>query len=145
MQEKWVWSLRQEDALDKEMETHFNTLNGKSHRWRTLAGYSTWGRKESDTTEHTHKRTRTIINKKGWLGNAKLSGSEKELQLKVNLRINQPWYSLQFVGNANYQVYHKIFRTCMFIRSPTVYLNFENLKDQESKLIWEMQQNFSND
>jgi len=26
-------------------------LPGKSHGWRSLAGYSPWGRKESDTTE----------------------------------------------------------------------------------------------
>ena len=26
-------------------------LPGKSHAWRSLAGHSPWGRKESDTTE----------------------------------------------------------------------------------------------
>ena len=26
-------------------------LPGESHRWRSLAGYSPWGRKEADTTE----------------------------------------------------------------------------------------------
>ena len=29
-------------------------LPGKSHGQRSLAGYSPWGRKESDTPEHTH-------------------------------------------------------------------------------------------
>ena len=29
-------------------------LPGKSHGWRNLAGYSPWGRKESDTTEQLH-------------------------------------------------------------------------------------------
>ena len=29
-------------------------LPGKSHGWRSLAGYSPWGRKESDTTERLH-------------------------------------------------------------------------------------------
>ena len=29
-------------------------LPGRSHRQRSLAHYSPWGRKESDTTEHTH-------------------------------------------------------------------------------------------
>ena len=29
-------------------------LSGKSHGWRSLAGYSPWGRKESDTTERFH-------------------------------------------------------------------------------------------
>ena len=30
-------------------------LPGKFHGQRSLEGYSPWGRKESDTTEHTHK------------------------------------------------------------------------------------------
>ena len=38
-----VWSLDQEDALQKVME-----FQGQ----RSLAGYSPWGHKESDTTEH---------------------------------------------------------------------------------------------
>ena len=38
-------------------------LPGKSHGQRSLAGYSTWGCKESDTTEHTH----THIIRKDWL------------------------------------------------------------------------------
>ena len=29
-------------------------LPGKFHGWRTLVGYSPWGRKESDTTEQLH-------------------------------------------------------------------------------------------
>ena len=29
-------------------------LPGKFHRWRSLVGYSPWGRKESDTTEQLH-------------------------------------------------------------------------------------------
>ena len=29
-------------------------LPGKSHGWRSLVGYSSWGRKESDTTEQLH-------------------------------------------------------------------------------------------
>ena len=28
-------------------------LPGKAHGWRSLAGYSPWGHKESDATEHT--------------------------------------------------------------------------------------------
>ena len=30
------------------------SLHGKSHGWRSLVGYSPWGRKESDTTEQLH-------------------------------------------------------------------------------------------
>ena len=29
-------------------------LPGESHGWRSLAGYSPWGRKESDTTGRLH-------------------------------------------------------------------------------------------
>ena len=48
MQETWVRSLGQEDHLEKEMATHSSTvlLPGKFHGWRSLVGYSPWGRKE---------------------------------------------------------------------------------------------------
>ena len=36
-------------------------LPRESHGQRSLAGYSPWGRKKSDTTEHTHTHTRTGI------------------------------------------------------------------------------------
>ena len=54
MQETWVQSLGQEDALEKEMATHSSTLAWKSHGWKSLVGYSLWGRKKSDTTERLH-------------------------------------------------------------------------------------------
>ena len=33
------------------------SLPGKSHGWRSLVGYSPWGRKESDRTEQLHLLT----------------------------------------------------------------------------------------
>ena len=51
MWETQVRSLGWEDPLEKEMTTHFSTLTGKSHGWRSMVGYSPWGHKESDTTE----------------------------------------------------------------------------------------------
>ena len=36
------------------MATHSSILAGKLHGQRSLAGYSPWGPKESDTTEHEH-------------------------------------------------------------------------------------------
>ena len=54
IQETWVRSLGQEDPLKKEMATHSSTLAWKIHGWRSLVGYSPWGRKESDTTERLH-------------------------------------------------------------------------------------------
>ena len=40
-----------EDPLEKGMATHSSILAGEFHGQRSLAGYSPWGRKESDTTE----------------------------------------------------------------------------------------------
>ena len=40
-----------ERSLEKEMATHSSILPGESHGQRSLAGYSPWGHKESDTTE----------------------------------------------------------------------------------------------
>ena len=46
MQETWVQSLGQEDALEEKVATHSNILAwGKSHEQRSLVGYSTWGHK----------------------------------------------------------------------------------------------------
>ena len=39
--------------LEKEMATH-STILGNFHGQRSLASYSPWSLKESDTTEHTH-------------------------------------------------------------------------------------------
>ena len=44
-------------SWEKGMATHSSILAGESHGQRSLAGYSPWGHKESDTTEvteHTH-------------------------------------------------------------------------------------------
>ena len=43
-----------EDPLEKKTEPTPLFLPWKSHGQRSLAGYSPWGRKESDATEHTH-------------------------------------------------------------------------------------------
>ena len=51
-QEMRVQSLGGEDLLEEEMQPTPVFLLGKSHRQRSLAVYSPWGHKESDTTEH---------------------------------------------------------------------------------------------
>ena len=48
-QEMQIRSLGQEDPLEEEMATTPGFLPGKSHEQRSLAGYSLWGHKESDT------------------------------------------------------------------------------------------------
>ena len=50
MQETQVQSLSWEEPLEKGMATHLVFLPGESHGQRSLAGYSPWGHKESDTT-----------------------------------------------------------------------------------------------
>ena len=50
-QEIWVQSLSPEDLLEEEMATTPVFLPGESHGQKSLAGYSLWGHKESDTAE----------------------------------------------------------------------------------------------
>ena len=51
MQKTWVQSLGREGVLEKNMATHPSVLAWRFHGQRSLAGYSPWGHKESDTTE----------------------------------------------------------------------------------------------
>ena len=54
MQETRARSLGWEDPLENDMTIHSSILR-ESHGQRSLAGYSPWGHKESDTTERlTH-------------------------------------------------------------------------------------------
>ena len=59
MKETCVQSLVGKHPLEKEMATTPVFLSGKSHGWRSLAGYSPSAHKESDMTErpgmHAHK------------------------------------------------------------------------------------------
>ena len=52
MQDTWVWSLGQEDPLEKRMAAHSGVLVWKIP-WSEEHGrlYSPWGHKELDTTE----------------------------------------------------------------------------------------------
>ena len=52
LQQTWVRSLGRENPMEEEMEPSAVFLPGKSHGQRSLAGYSPWGHKESDMTEH---------------------------------------------------------------------------------------------
>ena len=53
-----VRSLGWEDPVEYKMATHSSIL-GKFHGQRSVAGYSPWGLKKLDTTEHTHTYTHT--------------------------------------------------------------------------------------
>ena len=53
IQDMWFLSLHWEDPLQKEMATHSSVfLPVESCGQMSLAGYRSWGLKESDTTEH---------------------------------------------------------------------------------------------
>ena len=53
--ETFVWSLWVGNILWRgKWQPTPVFLPGKSHGWRSLAGYSPWGRKQSDTTEQIH-------------------------------------------------------------------------------------------
>ena len=47
----WVQPLGQEDPLEKEWQPTPVFLPGEVHGQGSLAGYSSWGHKESDRTE----------------------------------------------------------------------------------------------
>ena len=51
---QWAGSLGQEDPLEEGMATPPVFFPGKFHGQRSLVGYSLWGHKELDTTEHTY-------------------------------------------------------------------------------------------
>ena len=60
MPETWIQSLGRKDPLEERTATHSNILPGESHGQSSLVGYSSWGHKESDTTEaaqhpHVHR------------------------------------------------------------------------------------------
>ena len=55
-----VRSLGQEDPLEEDKQLTPIFLPGESHEQRSLAGYSSWGHKELDTT-HVTEHTRTHI------------------------------------------------------------------------------------
>ena len=55
IQEAQVRSLGREDPQRKEWQPILVLLPGESHGQRSLVGYSSWGRKDSDMTERlTH-------------------------------------------------------------------------------------------
>ena len=60
-QEMCLWSLGQENALEKEMEPLPVFLLGKSHEQRSLIDWSPRGSRESDTTDRLRMYNQKII------------------------------------------------------------------------------------
>ena len=63
LRKTWVRFLGQEDALEKEMKTHFSILPGEFLGQRSLAGYHPQGCKESDTTEQLTLQKHSLYKK----------------------------------------------------------------------------------
>ena len=61
MRKTWVRFLGWEDPLEEGMATHSSVLAWSPHGQRSLAGYSPWGHKESDMTEHAYSRLDILI------------------------------------------------------------------------------------
>ena len=59
-QETQVQSLDREDLLEKGMATHSSILAWRIPWTEEPEGYSPWGRKESDTTEHSQHGNRIL-------------------------------------------------------------------------------------
>ena len=60
-QEMWVWSLGQEDHLEKEMATHSRILAWEIPWTEEPGGYSPWGREESDMTEQLNNNNKSLL------------------------------------------------------------------------------------
>ena len=56
MQETWIQSLGQEDPWGRKWQLTPVFVPGKFHEQSSLAGYSPWGCKGLDMTEHAHIR-----------------------------------------------------------------------------------------
>ena len=57
MQETQIWSLSQEDPLEKKMATHSSILAWRIHAQRKLVGYTPWGHRvgHDRATFYKHK------------------------------------------------------------------------------------------
>ena len=61
MRETGVWSLGREDPLERKWQPTPVLLPGKCHGWKSMVGCSSWGHKESDTTEQLHFTSRYVL------------------------------------------------------------------------------------
>ena len=57
----WVWSLGQEDHLEKEMAIHSSILAWEIPWTEELGGYSPWGCEELDMTEQLNNNNKSLL------------------------------------------------------------------------------------
>jgi hypothetical protein len=58
----WVWSLGQEDCLEKEMATHSSILAWEIPWTEEPGGYQPWGCEKSDTAEQLNNKSLLLLN-----------------------------------------------------------------------------------
>ena len=95
MPEMWVWSLGWEDPLEQKMATTPVFLLEKSHRQRSLEGYSPKGCQELDMTEWLHSRTYCLMPK-----TVLLITPHRELPWSLELHEESPSYHLYYINNS---------------------------------------------
>ena len=66
MWEICIWSLGWDNPLEKRTATHFSILAWEFHGYRSLAGYSPWGHKESDITEWLSLSHSKLVIHRAW-------------------------------------------------------------------------------
>ena len=87
MQETWVWSLHQEDPLERKWQPTPVFLPGKSHGQRSLVSHSPWGCKELDTTEWLNKVQGQIC--RLYYSNDRKYRGTKELLVEGEMRVKK--------------------------------------------------------
>ena len=90
--ETQVPSLGREDPLEEEMAARSSILAGKFRGQRGLAGYSPWGHKKSDTTQHIHIHN-VLFCIHTWSLRECLRAKILEVPIDISLQVVSTWAS----------------------------------------------------
>ena len=111
MWDTWVWSLGQDDPLEKRMGTHSGILPGEFHGQRSLVGYSTWITKSQVwlmSNTFSFIICATVVS---------LVATCPELTLKSHFSLEIPWHTWNWIKCKNIHIKLKI----KFICQVTIY------------------------
>ena len=118
MRETWVQSLGWEDPWRRKWQPTPVPLPGKSHGWRSLAGYSPWGRKESDTTEQLHFHTSiTMVRLSRLRSQQRYVTTSSTLRLTFGFYQFSHWCPLSVLGSS---LGHHIACVVLLLQPPLV-------------------------
>ena len=100
-QQTQVQSLSWEDPLEKETATLSSILAWKIPRTEEPGGYSPWGRKELDTTEHIHSHTHTLTAVQGGRRESKgRAALGNHLVVHISCSVTDGWCDIWQVTEA---------------------------------------------